>query len=1325
MKKIIFVATFLISLMFMAGTVFAYDDKTTHPAITDEIVDFYNLRFDRKITAEEKEWLIQGAILEDTEPRYINHFYDPIYQQGWTGEYGTGWLSKDFTQKFSDVFLSSEKSVSALDWVHNQELQEKYKHYQGNRTWEKALYEYVKNKDTKEAFLNLGYVLHLLEDMSVPEHTRNDTHPKDSPYEDYTTRFTRGNFQIANDLQKQDHRPTKFNSLDEYFKQLANYSNNYFFSKDTINISKYDKPKIIEENKGWGYGMDKNNQEFTLAKVDVVRSKDSETQKSYSLNNDEVYKPILNAYWVRLSREAVLSGSGVIDLFFQEVAKAEKDPSLLKSSSESTSAVFSIYGGITKAVNSTISAAKIVKKTATEIPNKIANIWNKYATNQSATVIQSVPNTTAKLPSSSTNTQGKQVPDVSQVINKIKTLAMGIVDPNSASAENTDPSQPAGDNANNVISENTGVVSGGSGGTSSGGNSGSGDGGGEEAGEEVVLPAEEPALEVIPSPIVEPEPEIVPPVAEEPVPPTPISDIIPPIITIIGDNTVEITKDSVYTDAGATALDDIDGDITANIVTVNPVDTATLGIYTVTYDVSDAYNNVATQVTRTVNVVAPLPTPPIVPEVVPTPLNTFTIDKNTTLTAGEYNYDNLIITNNAVLTLEGDPTSSNSFKGVKINAVNITIDAGSSISADGKGYGPDQGPGAGDNSSPISNPGASYGGISYGNPNGKTYGSATKPIDLGSGGTSFTYGGGSIGITVSDTFINNGIVSANGNISSSGGSIYVTAKNIGGSGIFSANGGSLYAGNYWKSPGGGGRIAIYYQNSSFAGIAEAKGGCGQYDGMTKTCSQNGTVGLFDELSNDLYVNNSWRFQKNDSPFNFNDIFLVGSQVLVDDGAEITANSIVLDKASTLTLSGEEIINAGILSLLGNSNITVVPEKILSLKISNLNIENGSMISADAKGYVDGPGTPTIPGEAGASYGGKGGGASSKPSYGSDVAPVDFGSGTQSNRGGGAIRLVIDNNLQNNGIISANGNSERVSGGSIYVTANKTSGNGIFQANGGNTSWPNTFGGGGGRIAIYYKTSDFSRTATALVGVYCYSGCNPAGEAGTIKIIDDSIPLPPPLVLSAEKSITAFDFASLTPNVTGIIDETNHTISLAVPFGTDVKVLVPTIAISEKASVDPNTGVVQDFTNPVTYTVTAEDGSTQNYIVTVNIDPDPTPIPDVTPPSITSYTLNGVAGNLTTDPLTNPVSIVLTANEKVNWTSVKIEKEEDASIYKYFYPGASCDGSDTCVQNWDGVLSSGGLLQSGTYKIKVKMKDLAGNDFDSYLSPYIIIVNTSI
>ncbi len=82
-----------------------------------------------------------------------------------------------------------------------------------------------------------------------------------------------------------------------------------------------------------------------------------------------------------------------------------------------------------------------------------------------------------------------------------------------------------------------------------------------------------------------------------------IADITIPVIILLGNATVNIEVGSSYTDEGATATDNIDGDITGSIVTGNPVDINTLGTYTVTYNVSDAAGNAATEVTRIVNVV--------------------------------------------------------------------------------------------------------------------------------------------------------------------------------------------------------------------------------------------------------------------------------------------------------------------------------------------------------------------------------------------------------------------------------------------------------------------------------------------------------------------------------------------------------------------------------------------------------------------------------------------------------------------------------------------------------------------------------------------------
>ena len=90
-------------------------------------------------------------------------------------------------------------------------------------------------------------------------------------------------------------------------------------------------------------------------------------------------------------------------------------------------------------------------------------------------------------------------------------------------------------------------------------------------------------------------------------------DTVIPVITLLGNASESFEEGGSYSDAGATAEDDVDGDITSDIVTtiVDASDvTAVLdsttapGVYTIRYDVSDLSNNAAVTVTRTVEVVA-------------------------------------------------------------------------------------------------------------------------------------------------------------------------------------------------------------------------------------------------------------------------------------------------------------------------------------------------------------------------------------------------------------------------------------------------------------------------------------------------------------------------------------------------------------------------------------------------------------------------------------------------------------------------------------------------------------------------------------------------
>ncbi len=84
-----------------------------------------------------------------------------------------------------------------------------------------------------------------------------------------------------------------------------------------------------------------------------------------------------------------------------------------------------------------------------------------------------------------------------------------------------------------------------------------------------------------------------------------IADTTPPIITLIGASTINLTTGDAYNEQGATATDNIDGDLTANIVITGSVNTSVAGTYFRNYNVSDSAGNAASQVVRTINVTDP------------------------------------------------------------------------------------------------------------------------------------------------------------------------------------------------------------------------------------------------------------------------------------------------------------------------------------------------------------------------------------------------------------------------------------------------------------------------------------------------------------------------------------------------------------------------------------------------------------------------------------------------------------------------------------------------------------------------------------------------
>jgi hypothetical protein len=84
-----------------------------------------------------------------------------------------------------------------------------------------------------------------------------------------------------------------------------------------------------------------------------------------------------------------------------------------------------------------------------------------------------------------------------------------------------------------------------------------------------------------------------------------------------------------------------------------------------------------------------------------------------------------------------------------------------------------------------------------------------------------------------------------------------------------------------------------------------------------------------------------------------------------------------------------------------------------------------------------------------------------------------------------------------------------------------------------------------------------------------------------------------------KLITSFEILGVAGQITN--GASSSTVTLTLPAGTDRSALTPTIVING-SSLSPPSFIARNFTQPVQYTVTAADGSTRVYTVTVTLSP---------------------------------------------------------------------------------------------------------------------------
>ncbi|MTV49804.1 VWA domain-containing protein [Heliobacillus mobilis] len=276
MKKPIILAIGL-SLLVIPSTAYGWGNVSTHPEInaksyesfinnsnipftnkkqykgigypddiqTGEISEYGPLgRFERlkgEIPLEETQefWIREGGFSAD-EPEAlmgIRHFYDPTFNNE-----SLGFLT-DLDIKDGDPSgYSRGVGTNAKQWALKKNIKSLLE--TNPYSWEYALEYYKAGMETDnlveknlyfgKAFRALGQTMHLMADMTQPAHVRNDGHKQGEPIEDNVTDTLVSNI-ASEPLPNEVNQLLKnISSPSELFDVVSKYTNNNFYSNDTI-----------------------------------------------------------------------------------------------------------------------------------------------------------------------------------------------------------------------------------------------------------------------------------------------------------------------------------------------------------------------------------------------------------------------------------------------------------------------------------------------------------------------------------------------------------------------------------------------------------------------------------------------------------------------------------------------------------------------------------------------------------------------------------------------------------------------------------------------------------------------------------------------------------------------------------------------------------------------------------------------------------------------------------------------------------------------------------------------------------------------------------
>jgi hypothetical protein len=136
--------------------------------------------------------------------------------------------------------------------------------------------------------------------------------------------------------------------------------------------------------------------------------------------------------------------------------------------------------------------------------------------------------------------------------------------------------------------------------------------------------------------------------------------------------------------------------------------------------------------------------------------------------------------------------------------------------------------------------------------------------------------------------------------------------------------------------------------------------------------------------------------------------------------------------------------------------------------------------------------------------------------------------------------------------------------------------------------------------------------------------------------------------SSAAEILTYTIPSQVSSTVNTGTATNGTVDVVMPYGTDVTALIPTITVSTAATINPASGVSQNFTSDVPYVVTAEDlTTTKTWTVHVTVETQAC----TTPSSLGSYDVLQTTANVHWTSAAPNFNVEYRVNGATAWTPV--------------------------------------------------------------------------